>query len=63
MKMEIKLSMAIASHLSDAQHEIALGQNELATKRLDFVKKLVFHFKDLDKYIDIDFLNEIFESL
>jgi hypothetical protein len=63
MKMEIKLSMAILSHLSDAQHEILLGEKQFANKRLNFIKKLIFENKDLDKYVTFEYLQSIFESI
>jgi hypothetical protein len=60
---EIKLSMAMASHLSDVQHLIAYGDKEKATKLLNFVKKLIFEHHDLDAEVTTDYLDSIWNSL
>jgi hypothetical protein len=61
--METKLSMAIASHLSDAQHEILTGEIKLATKRLNFVKLITFKHSDLNEYVTFDYLTTLWNQL
>jgi hypothetical protein len=63
--MEVKLSMAIASHLSDAQHEIASGTPESkrrANQRIIFIKSLVFENSNLDENVTVDYLNNVWED-
>ena len=54
--MEIKLGTAIASHLSDAQHEMGFNQVR-ASNRINFVKWLLSRYTDVTAYIDEDILN------
>ena len=61
--METKLSTAIASHLSDAQHEIITGELTLAAKRLNFVKLITFRHKDLNEYVTLDYLTTLWNQL
>jgi hypothetical protein len=61
--MEIKLSMAIASHLSDAQQEMLTEKKDVANHRLNFVKLLVFFNKDLDAYVTSEYLDKMWESV
>lgn len=51
--MEIKVSIAIQSHLNDAMAEMN-RDNNLATLRLKFVKWLIHHYPDTTKRVDID---------
>lgn len=55
--------MAIASHLSDAQHEIISGELTLATKRLNFVKLITFKHSDLNEYVTYDYLTALWNTL
>jgi len=48
--------MVIASHLSDAQHEIISGELTLASKRLNFVKLITFNHADLNEYVTYEYL-------
>ena len=56
------VEMVILSHLSDAQMDI-LYNPELANKRIQFVRTLVFDYPNTTVTIDDDKLDEIWNSL
>ena len=59
--MEIKISMVIQSHLSDAMIEISFNP-EQAERRIQFVKWLVNIYPDTNSYVDEDALNAIYRD-
>lgn len=59
----ISFEMAILSHLSDASIEVNFNP-ELAQKRINFVKYLIFHFKgDLTEMVSVDDLDLIWNEV
>ena len=58
--MELRVSIAIQSHLSDAMIEMEFAP-EMAMYRLRFVKYLVNMFPETDKKVDIDAVYEQFK--
>lgn len=56
--MEVKVSIVIASHLSDVAIEMNHNQT-LALYRLNFVKYLVFKYPNTDVEIDV---NKVFDD-
>ena len=60
---KVRVSLVIQSHLNDAMIEVHHSQvmNE-AQERLRFVKYLIHHYPDTDKFIDIDFVYEQFKK-
>lgn len=54
--MKIKVKMVMMSHLSDVHEEI--GGNFISTStikmKVEFVKWLILHFKDMETEIDAD---------
>jgi|LauGreDrversion4_2_1035121.scaffolds.fasta_scaffold420734_4 hypothetical protein len=59
--MEIKISMAIQSHLSDAMYEVGFNP-EQAEKRMLFVKHLVNMYPDTNVSVDEETLNTIYRE-
>jgi len=59
----IRISMAICSHLSDAQHLMMAGCLDEANKHINFVKLLTFNYDNIEVDETIDKLNEIWNSL
>lgn len=62
--MTVKLSIAIASHLSDAQMEMEVPslQNH-AKKRMNLVKLIVSRHSNLDEYVEEEVLNKYWDEL
>jgi hypothetical protein len=58
--MELRVSLVIQSHLSDAMIEMGFAP-ETAQQRLRFVKYLINIFPDTDKKVDIDEVYKQFE--
>ena len=54
--METKLSTVIASHLSDAQHDFAEGNDKHGHYRLNFIKLLIFQNQSLDAEVSEEYL-------
>ena len=59
--MDIRVSMVIASHLSDASIEMMFDQS-LANARLNFVKVLVSLYPDTSTRVTEDELNAIWSK-
>lgn len=59
--MDTRISMAIASHLSDAQHEMSFNPDQ-ANHRLNFVKLLIFKHEDISERVSNEYLNEIWNE-
>lgn len=57
--MEIKVSIAMMSHLSDAQHLMKAGKNEEADKHIHFVKLLTLRYKDTQQEVAVSELDAI----
>jgi hypothetical protein len=58
----IKLSMAIASCLSDAQHEIKYNTEEcrkMAIQRLNYIKLIAFNHDNLHEEVTTDYLDTL----
>ena len=63
--MEIKLSIVIASHLSDMQIEMSSGNAKLleqARQRANFIKLLIFRYPDLTQHLHTDELDKVFRE-
>ena len=61
MENQVKLSMVIKSHLSDAEYETEIFPL-LAAKRINFVKMLLQKYPDTDVRIDEDELNKLWKT-
>jgi hypothetical protein len=63
--MTTKVGTAVASHLSDAQHELAMGEafQDKVRQRMNFVKLLIFRHTDMEEQISIETLNEYWEEI
>jgi hypothetical protein len=59
-RMEIKVGMAVISHLSDIQE---MGISEDANDRINFIKKLVMKFPDMKQTISTDDLDAIYDEM
>ncbi|HRW20973.1 MAG TPA: hypothetical protein P5509_03290 [Bacteroidales bacterium] len=59
--MDVKLSIAIQSYLSDAQIEMSFVPVR-ANNRINFVKWLLNRYKNLNQYIEEDILNEEYRA-
>jgi phosphoheptose isomerase len=57
--MEIKVSIAILSHLSDAQHLMMAGNNSEADKHIHFVKLLTLRYQDTQQEVAVSELDAI----
>ena len=58
--MELRVSLVIQSHLSDAMIEMGFAP-EIAQQRLRFVKYLINIYPDTSKEIDVDAVYEQFK--
>ena len=58
---EIRVSIAIQSHLSDACIEMGFDQ-EMAYRRIQFAKVLVMQFPDTSVEVSEDRLNELYKK-
>lgn len=56
--MQRRISMAIASHLSDAQIEMNFNPDQ-AYQRMNFIKLLVFNHNDLNEEVSDDYLDSV----
>jgi hypothetical protein len=61
MENQVKLSMVIKSHLSDAEYEVEIFPL-LSAKRINFVKMLLHKYPDTDVRIDENELNKLWET-
>jgi hypothetical protein len=61
MENQIKLSMVIKSHLSDADYEMEVFP-VLAAKRINFVKMLLHKWPDTNVRVSEDELNELWKT-
>ena len=61
--MEIKIRIAILSHLSDAQELMCRGYLNNAYTHITFAKKLVIEYPDTEKYVSEKELNELWSKL
>ena len=61
MENQIKLSMVIKSHLSDADYEMEVFPI-LAAKRINFVKMLLHKWPDTNVRVSEDELNELWKT-
>ena len=62
--MEIKIRIAILSHLSDAQRELmGMGFEDNAYNHITFAKKLVIEYPNTDKYVSEEELNNLWSKL
>jgi hypothetical protein len=60
--MYAKLSMVIASHLSDAQHDFEAGNDKHGHYRLNFIKSLVLQNQSLDKEVNEEYLWKVWKE-
>lgn len=61
MENQVKLSMVIKSHLSDADYEMEVFPI-LAAKRINFVKMLLHKWPDTNVRVSEDELNELWKT-
>jgi hypothetical protein len=61
MENQVKLSMVIKSHLSDADYEMEVFP-VLAAKRINFVKMLLHKWPDTNVRVSEDELNELWKT-
>ena len=61
--MEIKIRIAILSHLSDACLEMGMGFKDKACDHIIFAKKLVIEYPNTDKYVSEEELNNLWSKL
>lgn len=68
--MEIKVRIAILSHLSDAQELINIGLENQSYKhftkaydQITFAKRLVIDYPDTEKYVSEKELNDLWSKL
>ena len=61
--MEIKVRIAILSHLSDAQELINMGFKDKAYNQITFAKRLVINYPDTEKYVSEKELNDLWSKL
>lgn len=61
--MEIKIRIAILSHLSDAQELMGMGFKDKAYDHITFAKRLVIDYPNTDKYISEEKLNKMWSDL
>lgn len=61
--MEIKIRIAILSHLSDACLEMSMGFKDKAYDHIIFAKKLVIEYPNTDKYVSEEELNNLWSKL
>ena len=61
--MEIKIRIAILSHLSDAQELMNMGFKDKAYDQITFAKKLVIEYPNTDKYVSEEELNNLWSKL
>lgn len=61
--MEIKIRIAILSHLSDAQELMDMGFKDKAYDHITFAKKLVIEYPNTDKYVSEEELNNLWSEL
>lgn len=57
--MKIELKIAAISHLSDSQELIAIGDKESANAHINFVKKMLMEYSDLNKEVEDKELNAL----
>lgn len=57
--MNIQVKTAIASHLSDAQELLALGQLKLANREINYAKAILFKHPDTTEEVEEDELDAI----
>ena len=61
--MEIKIRIAILSHLSDAQELIKMGFKDNAYDRITFAKKLVIEYPNTNMSVSEEELNNLWSKL
>lgn len=57
--MKIKVSMAIMSHLSDAQELMMIGGIVQANEHINFAKKLVLKYVNTDEEVSAEELDKL----
>lgn len=60
--MKIKVSMAIMSHLSDAQELMTIGGMAQANERINFAKKLVLKYVNTDEEVSTEELDKLWQE-
>jgi len=59
--MDIRISTAISSHLSDAQHEISFAPKK-ANNRINFVKWILNRYPETEVHVKEEKLNEEYRA-
>lgn len=57
--MSISINIAVASHLSDAQELLAIGQSSQANREINYAKAILFKHPDTNREISKEELDEI----
>lgn len=60
--MKIKISIAIMSHLSDAQELMTIGGIAQANEHINFAKMLVLKYVDTDQEVSTEELDELWQE-
>lgn len=60
--MKIKVSMAIMSHLSDAQELMTIGGIAQANEHINFAKKLVLKYVNTDEEVSTEELDKLWQE-
>ena len=60
--MKIKVSMAIMSHLSDAQDLIMMGGISQANEHINFAKRLVLKYDNTDEEVSTEELDKLWQE-
>lgn len=58
----IKVSMAIMSHLSDAQELMMIGDIAQANERINFAKMLVLKYVNTDEEVSTEELDKLWQE-
>lgn len=60
--MKIKVSMAIMSHLSDAQELMMIGGIAQANEHINFAKRLVLKYANTDEEVSTEELDKLWQE-
>lgn len=60
--MKIKVSMAIMSHLSDAQELMMIGGIAQANEHINFAKRLLLKYANTDEEVSTEELDKLWQE-
>lgn len=61
--MTLSVRLAVMSHLTDAQTLLALGQEDSANDEINFVKKCILKWPNLDTEVETEELDKLYDSV